>query len=212
MEYKVSEAKLHELNMIVGNQGGVIPTQVSNALAAMQAAVAAGDTAEAKKQFYVAVEANQLNGFAWSNVQNWHDDVKRSGSDGTGTSPTDPGGVPGATIPPGVTECTPSAGVNGGSNLGTIKVNGGNYGAIVPTGDMWSYFTADRDGDVASMSCDGVKISFGVSDTPTDPGTPYNGNTAEFRPYKAGQFVCFRLGEGGYAPSRCALFSILKYA
>jgi hypothetical protein len=62
------------------------------------------------------------------------------------------------------------------------------------------------------MSCDGCQVALNVAASPTDPGAAWVSNAAEKRPYKAGQFVGIRVGEGGYAETRAALFSILKYA
>jgi hypothetical protein len=213
MEYLIHEDKMEELNAIIGNQGSPATSKVSDSFAALEVAIKTGTKAEAQKAFDAAVQANILVGKAWTNAQQWHD--KRINEDEYEGS-TDGGGHGGGTdaphFPPGTTMCELKPGQNGGFDLGTVKVNGGHFGAVIPTGDQWQYFVGDKDGDVASMSCDGVKIAFAISGSPADPGTPYNGNTAEQRPYKKGQFVCFRLGEGGYAAERAALFSIHKYA
>lgn len=208
MNYLIHQDKLDELNAIIGNQGSPATSKVSDSFAALEVAIKTGTKEQAQKAFNDAVNANILVGQAWENAQEWHDDVENENQtdDGSGggddTAPH---------FPPGTTMHDLKPGQNGGSDLGTVEVNSGNHGAVIPRGDQWQYFVGDKDGDVASMSCDGVKIAFAISDTPADPGTPYNGNTAEQRPYKKGQFVCFRLGEGGYAPERAALFSILKY-
>ncbi len=94
-EYKIPEHEMDELNTIIGNQGGVIPSKVSDALAAMQKAYAEDDEQEAKKQFNIAVEANKLNGAAWDNVQKWHNDMKNEYKVEDGN-----GGNGGGTVPP----------------------------------------------------------------------------------------------------------------
>jgi hypothetical protein len=76
MNHYVTPQQLDSLNWIVGNVGGAIPSEVSNALAAMQVAKAAGDNAEYDKQFNIAVEANKKNGAAWGYVQSFHDQVE----------------------------------------------------------------------------------------------------------------------------------------
>ena len=109
MNYSVSPAKLQELNVIVGQQGGTIPTEVSNALAATQTAIAAGDTAGATQHLNEAIAANKKNGAAWSHVQRWHNDVRdgplcQFGPPGpTGPGPTGgTGSPPPVSVPPGL--------------------------------------------------------------------------------------------------------------
>ena len=75
-EYHANEHQMHSLNVIVGQKGGVIPSEVSNALAAYQVADAANDQAAMDKAFNDAVEANKKNGAAWSDVQDWHDEIR----------------------------------------------------------------------------------------------------------------------------------------
>ena len=211
MNYKVPDHKLEELNEIVGQQGGVIPSQVSDALAAMQIAAAAGNEAEYKKQLNLAIEANKLNGAAWTNVQEWHDEVENEYAMEDDGDKDDGGGLP--AIPSNAIQMFP----DGAGNLKTedgkdITVKGKNYAAYV-TGGLGStgpvyHFKANYDAGMASMSCDGKKIAFSVSDQPTDPGVPYNANTASANGYKKGQWCNFRIGEGGYSHDTMAIFSI----
>src|SRR6187402_731293 len=91
--FQVSKLQLDYLNKIVGEVGGPIPSEVSDALGAMQAAQSAGNTAEAQKQFNKAVEANKKNGAAWGAVQQWHDVVE--------TQPIEDDPIPGPAPDPG---------------------------------------------------------------------------------------------------------------
>lgn len=215
MNYTVSAPKLEELNKIVGQKGGTIPTEVSNALAALQPAIVKGDKAAAQKAFDEAVAANIKNGEAWSSVQAWHDDVKKSGASTGGVSPpatgesTPPPTDTGPNFPPNATIVHATPGASGGLDCGSIPINM-PHGVSLPRG-AWAYFKADRDGDVASMSADGCQVGLTVTQEPSKPGIT-GSNATEVRPYKAGQFVNIGVGEGGYAEVRAALFSIMKYA
>ena len=216
MEYLIHQEKMDELNAIIGQQGGPATSAASDAMAATQIALAAGDTAKATQEMNKAIEANKLDGKAWSNVQKWHDN--RINEDQYGESGPGSGGQGGAGgIPPNAIQTTPGAGnVLLTAEGGNVAINGKNYAAYVQrgagaTGPVY-HFIGDFDGDVASMSCDGRKIAFSVTDGPADPGTPYNANVAESRPYKKGQYCNFRIGEGGYSDEVVAIYSIAKYA
>lgn len=89
-DYTVSDAKLQELNVMI-DQGGHIPSAVSDALADAQIAQAQGNDAALTRSLNRAIAANIQSGKAWSNVQNWHDSVKDSGNGGT-TPPQPPQG------------------------------------------------------------------------------------------------------------------------
>ena len=216
--YKVLPGQLPILDNIVGQVGGPIPTEVSNALAAMQTAQAAGDGNAYNKAFNDAVAANQKNGNAWAAVQRWHDQVETQVlAPPTGGDP-DPGSIldeNGWTqyppnIPPGDVVVTPTQHASGGWDCGTIPVNGTRRAVVVHRYD-WVFWKADADGDVASCSCDGVGIAYGVFDAPTDPGNEGYPNTAGVRPYHAGQYVCCKPLEGGYNATRAVLFDIIDY-
>jgi hypothetical protein len=216
MAYPVTPAALEVLNYIIGNIGGPVAGKVSDALGKMQAAYAAGNGIEAKRQFDIAVQENIAGNQAWQLAQFWHDSVKKLKQVGAGEpDPSEPTNEDGWTeypphIPPGDNLITPTQKVNGGWDCGTVQVNGTRNAVVLERGD-WAFFKADRDGDVASGSCDGVGLAWGAFDTPTDPGNAGYPNTAEVRPYKAGQFVCMKPLEGGYNATRAVLFNVMKY-
>lgn len=198
MEYLIHQEKMDELNAIIGQQGGPATSAVSDALAA-------GDTAK-------AVEANKIDGQAWANLQKWHDD--RINEDQYG----DPGGQPGGNqplpgIPPNAIQMYPDKDGHLKTADGKeVTIKGKNYAAYVQrgqgaTGPVY-WFKGDFDAGMASMSCDGHKIAFTVTDSPSDPGEPYNGNTAYVNGYKAGQACNLRIGEGGYSDEVLIIFSI----
>ncbi len=114
------------------------------------------------------------------------------------------------TFPSNTTMVTPTPGINGGFDLGTIPLNE-RHGAVVERG-QWVYFKAAEDASNAGVSCDGVAIGYGVGDAPADPGPVGNLNSVTIQPYKAGQFVSVHLGEGGYNATRALLISVMKYA
>jgi hypothetical protein len=82
MEYKSSTPQADQLNMIIGQKGGVIPSIVSQALSAMQKAQATHDQAAYDKAFAAAVAANGKCGAAWGEVQAWHNTIKTQPWDG----------------------------------------------------------------------------------------------------------------------------------
>lgn len=93
MTYNITPEKLQELNVLI-DKGGHVPGDVSNALAALEVAIAAGDKVAAKKAFDQAVNANiNGNAKAWTAVQGWHDQVKAAGEGG---------GEPVTPLPPAV--------------------------------------------------------------------------------------------------------------
>jgi hypothetical protein len=218
MEYLIHQEKMNELNAIIGQQGGPATSAASDAMAATQIALAAGDTAKATQEMNKAIEANKIDGKAWSNVQKWHNN--RINEDQYGGDSPDPGGnTGGGGIPPNAIQTTPGAGnVLLTAEGGNVAINGKNYAAYVQRGkDSGSgmgpvyHFIGDFDGDMASLSCDGRKIAFSVTDGPGDPGQPYNGNAVEHRPYKAGQYCNVRIGEGGYSDEVMIIYNITKF-
>jgi hypothetical protein len=122
--YKVTQSQLDQLNKIVGEQGGTIPSEVSDALAALQAATAKGDKAGAKKAFDDAVKANQKNGTAWGAVQSWHNMISTQPiQDGAPGSDGDEGAGAG----PG-NSTTPTGDIN-------VTLTWGKYEDRIETGD-----------------------------------------------------------------------------
>jgi hypothetical protein len=212
MNYLIHQENMDELNAIVGQQGGPIPSKVSDALAEVQIAIAEGNDDKANAALNKAIEANKLSGAAWDNVQEWHDDRinedQYEGDDGG----KDPGGELPA-IPSNAIQMFPGKDGHLLTQDGKdITVRGKNYAAHVTggtgaTGQVY-YFKANYDAPMASMSCDGKKIAFTVTDSPSDPGEPYNANTAYANGYKKGQCCNFRIGEGGYHHDTTAIFSI----
>jgi len=212
MKYLIHEDKMQELNDIIGNQGSPATSKVSDSFAALEVAIKTGTKAEAQAAFTAAVDANKLVGKAWENAQEWHDnrinEDQYEGDDG--------GKDPGGDLP-----AIPSNAIQmfrgGDGHLTTedgkdITIHGKNYAAYVTGGKgasaPWQWFKADMNGNHVSLSCDGKKIAFVVGDTPTDPGEPYNANTAMHMPYKKGQIASFRIGEGGYSNDTMAIFSV----
>lgn len=124
--------------------------------------------------------------------------------------------------PAGVLPVDQAAGVDGGIRLTHdgkgMSPQNANYGCTMVHG-AWYYIQADEDASVASMSSDGGYVALKVTDTPIDPapeimdgGKGGTSHIAEQRPVKAGQYVCMRIGPGGYSTARGALFSLKKYA
>lgn len=216
--YKVLPGQLPMLDSLIGQYGGPIPSEVSNALAAMQTAQAAGDGDAYNKAFNEAVAANAKNGNVYAALQRWHDQVETQVLQSEGGDP-DPGegdlNEDGWTeypphIPAGDVVVTPTRHASGGWDCGTIPVNGTRRAVVLERYD-WGFFKADRDGDVASGSCDGVELAWAIGDAPADPGDNGYPNTAESRPYLAGQVVSFKPLEGGYNATRAVLFDVMKY-
>lgn len=108
MDYTVSDTKLQDLNVIVGEKGGVIPSEVSEALRKAQISAASGAQVTLQANLNEAIEANKKNGAAWSDVQSWHDSVKTSAP--PVEPPVEP--PPVTTLPP--PPVAPAAGAVGG--------------------------------------------------------------------------------------------------
>lgn len=213
MNYLIHQDTLDELDDIIGNQGSPATSKVSDSFAALEVAIKTGTKKEAQAAFDAAVQANILVGKAWEHAQHWHDKVENENQTEDGASGQG-GTQPGApAIPANAIEMFDA----GGGNLKTqdgkdVTIQGKNYAAHVKagkgaTGPVY-HFKANYSAAMASMSCDGRKIAFSVTDAPADPGEPYNGNTASATGYKAGQYCNFRIGEGGYTDDTTAIFSI----
>jgi len=188
--YKAYQQQLDALNALVGNVGGPIPSEVSDALGAMQAAQAAGNTAEAQKQFNKAVEANKKNGVAWGAVQQWHDQVATQPI--TPTNPGDPDPEPeyptGGSWPP---------------TMGKYQTS--DWAPVAPNTVLWTQATADT--TVSSAEGSGGRAVYGtVGDAiatipfPQDSNVTSSGMgaTSKKLPIKAGQFYSSYFEPDGY--------------
>ena len=134
--------------------------------------------------------------------------------------PVEPPG-PGAP-PAGVIPVNAVGTINGGIELRDADGKGlsplhGNYGCNMTHGS-WYVIRAEDDASVASMSSDGGYVAIKVVDVPEDPAPDImnggNGGTShigEVRPVKKGQYVCMKIGPGGYSSTRAALFSLKTY-
>jgi hypothetical protein len=195
--YEVSEDKLQELNVIVGEKGGTIPSKVSDALAALEVATASGDKKEAKKQFTIAVEANKLNGAAWSDVQTWHDDVK----EGDDTGPVDPPGPPAGAI-----QETPVLMGDGFYHLPDLKPRTGNHTFPMEVGKTYTFRLA-ADGFNTSYSRPGgspCQCAWGPSaGSMANPQGGGNGTAISLGPLPAGNWFTFWLGAGSTPVDNC---------
>jgi hypothetical protein len=219
--YTVSEEKLQELNVLIDKAGGQNTSEISKKHESVVAVANTLPQAEAARRAAIirhtesAQGNNEVVGATLAEMQLWHNSVAQSDTSG--------GGAPPPTPAPGTTAMRGTPGANGGVQLKTndkgldVHVNGGNYGYNL-SHNMWAYFQADADGDVASMSSDGGQVALSVTDSPADPapkimdGVGCVPNVAESRPYKKGQFVNMKIGKGGYSTTRAAMFSVIKYA